>query len=75
MENEKLITKIPKKTNSENQIKILHLSDIQIGRDIDRLLFTKLTEVLKKIRDIKIDYIFITGDLTSEGEKDEFRKF
>jgi len=76
MENEKLITKIPKKiTDSKNEIKILHLSDIQIGRDIDRLLFIKLNEVLKNLKDIKIDYVFITGDLTSEGEKDEFAKF
>lgn len=64
--------------NSEVQISWLHLSDLHLGRDIynETVVIEKLLTDIKeqiKTNQIKLDFIFITGDLTFSGQKDEFK--
>jgi Icc-related predicted phosphoesterase len=57
-----------------NEINLLHLSDPQFGKDMDRIDLEYLVRKLKLIRKKgkKFDFFVITGDLTSTGSKHEF---
>lgn len=60
-----------------SKISWLHLSDLHLGKDIYNEK-TVLKELLVDIKtqieanDIKLDFVFITGDLTFSGQKKEF---
>ena len=72
-----IIKVIPDIKDKEN-ITILHLSDIQIGKDTDDLSLGNFFEVLVNIDKDKlknIDLIIFTGDLVSTGSRDEYKKF
>lgn len=59
------------------RISWLHLSDLHLGRDtynecavLDKLLSDIETQI--KNNNIELDFVFITGDLTFSGKKEEF---
>lgn len=63
--------------NNEVQISWLHLSDLHLGRDIynETVVIKKLLidiEEQTRTNQINLDFIFITGDLTFSGQKEEF---
>lgn len=61
--------KIKKKKSTTKEIKIVHLSDIHLGKKF----MPKLAEkVIKKINDISPDIVIGTGDFTTDGRFDEF---
>ena len=64
-----------KPEQKSNKINILHLSDLQMGRDIDQILLKKLIIILSELKAELLDYVIITGDLTSSGEENEFKRF
>ena len=64
--------------NNEVKISWLHLSDLHLGRDTynESIVMEKLLEDIKEQianNQIELDFIFITGDLTFSGRKEEFK--
>lgn len=61
-------------------VRILHLSDIHMSRDPDSDPDTLLQQLLADLRDPhglaydSLDYLFVTGDLTTCASPDEFEK-
>jgi small GTP-binding protein len=61
-------------------VRILHLSDIHMSRDPDSDPETLLQQLLADLRDPNgldydsLDYLFVTGDLTTCASPDEFEK-
>ncbi|MCX6780818.1 MAG: metallophosphoesterase [Candidatus Magasanikbacteria bacterium] len=52
---------------------IAHLSDIHIGHSPERLQAAFL--IRKKLIELNIDYVLVTGDVTEHGRESEFRQF
>ncbi|MCP4344119.1 MAG: AAA family ATPase [Desulfobacterales bacterium] len=68
-----------KRNISENSIRMLHLSDLHITSDIDPIsiyqpLFSDLEDKEEGFETKKLDYLIITGDLTSRAAPEEFEK-
>lgn len=68
---------VPEASEDKMQISWLHLSDLHLGRDIynetvvvDKLLIDIEEQI--SCNQVVLDFIFITGDLTFSGQKDEF---
>lgn len=62
---------------NEPQVSWLHLSDLHLGKDNydEAVVIEKLLDDIQeqiKNNNIKLDFVFITGDLTFSGQKDEF---
>jgi Icc-related predicted phosphoesterase len=61
-------------------VRILHLSDIHMSQEADSDYETLLQQLLADLRDPKglacetLDYLFVTGDLTTRASPDEFDK-
>jgi SpoVK/Ycf46/Vps4 family AAA+-type ATPase/serine/threonine protein kinase len=70
-----------KKNNhhAENPIRILHLSDLHIKQDADPIslfqpLFADMEDKKEGLGITELDYLVITGDLTSRAKPEEFDK-
>ena len=55
----------------------LHLSDLHLGRDVynEEVILKELLIDIKKqteLNKIKLDFVFITGDITFSGQEKEF---
>lgn len=66
--------------NNKNEIQVswLHLSDLHLGKDNydEAVVIEKLLDDIQeqiKNNNIKLDFVFITGDLTFSGQKEEFK--
>lgn len=60
-----------------SKISWLHLSDLHLGRDVynEKVVLEELLMDIRKqleINKIKLDFVFITGDITYSGQKKEF---
>lgn len=60
-----------------SKISWLHLSDLHLGRDVynEKIVLEKLLADIKtqiEINNIELNLVFITGDLTFSGQKEEF---
>lgn len=60
-----------------SKITWLHLSDLHLGKDVynEKTVLEELLADIKTqiaVNDIKLDFVFITGDLTFSGQKKEF---
>lgn len=63
---------------NEIQISWLHLSDLHFGLDNynEKVVIAKLLEDIQeqiRINQVKLDFVFITGDLTASGKEEEFQ--
>jgi hypothetical protein len=61
-----------------NTIKWLHLSDFHVGLDNygqTQLFQYIINHIKEKIKNGKLDFIFITGDIAQSGIKEEYDKF
>lgn len=77
---DEVITSLREHKTSGGSIRILHLSDLHMSPDPDldpEVMFQQLLADLKEHRDLSfdsLDYLFVTGDLTTCASPEEFDK-
>ncbi len=77
---EEAIDRFRRPASPSKTVRILHLSDLHMSRDLDSDPDTLLQQLLADLRDPEglacdsLDYLFVTGDLTTRASPDEFEK-